>query len=199
MTGRLPQPYPHPPSGLTLTAAATPTAPALLLRPWRPQDAPALVEAYRDPELLRWTSHRMANEADGLRWVGEQERRWAAGDRFCFAVVESGPDGAPGRLAGSAVLKEVVPGAPSAEVGYWTAGPARGRGVAPRALEAVTAWAFDTFRAEGLERVELIHRTDNAASCRVAQKSGYAFAGLLPPAPPAFPLEGHLHVRHAAP
>lgn len=140
----------------------------------------------------------MENEAEALQWVREQERGWTAGQRFCFAVLEADPDGVARRLAGSAVVKEVVPGKPSAEVGYWTAARARGRGVAPRALEALTAWAFDTFRADGLERLELLHQADNAASCRVAQKSGYAFDSFLPAHPPAFPRDGHLHIRHAA-
>ncbi|WP_406461159.1 GNAT family N-acetyltransferase [Streptomyces sp. NBC_01622] len=48
------------------------------------------------------------------------------------------------------VLKDVSPGKSAAEVGYWTASPARGRGVAPRALDAVTDPAFDTFAAARL-------------------------------------------------
>lgn len=51
----------------------------------------------------------------------------------------------------SVVPKSVASG--SAEVGYWTAAQARGRGVAPRALEALTAWSLDAFRADGLERL----------------------------------------------
>ena len=41
----------------------------------------------------------------------------------------------------------------------------------PRALDTLTSWAFDTFEADGLERLELPHQVDNPASCRVAQKS----------------------------
>ncbi len=93
------------------------------------------------------------------------------------------------------VLKEVTSGKPAAEVGYWTAAHARGRGVASRALEALTNWAFDTFEADGLERLELLHQVDNLASCRVAQKSHYDFDTLLPAAPPSFPRDGHLHIR----
>jgi RimJ/RimL family protein N-acetyltransferase len=96
---------------------------------------------------------------------------------------------------GNAVLKYAGPGAPTAEVGYWTAGHARGRGVAPRALQAVTDWAFAGFGDDGLTRLELLHQVDNLASCRVAEKTGYAFSTLLPASPPAFPLDGHLHVR----
>jgi RimJ/RimL family protein N-acetyltransferase len=67
--------------------------------------------------------------------------------------------------------------------------------VAPRALRALTDWAFDTFGDGGLARLELLHQVDNTASCRVARKCGYEFAGTLPAAPPAFPLDGHLHIR----
>ncbi|MFI0816015.1 GNAT family N-acetyltransferase [Streptomyces sp. NPDC021098] len=186
-------------TSVTLTAPATPTAPALLLRPWRPDDVPDLVEAYQDPVLRRWTSRPVTGEADGLAWVRAQRQGWDAGNRFGFAILEEHPDGGPRHLVGDVILKEIAPGTPSAEVGYWTAAPARGRGVAVRALGALTAWAFATFRPDGLQRLELLHQVDNTASCRVAKKSGYDFARVLPAAPPAYPLDGHLHVRCPSP
>lgn len=181
---------------VTLRAAATPTAPALVLRPWCAQDVAALVEAYRDPDLRRWASPSVESADEGLRWVRDQERDWASGTRFGFAVLEEGPE-AP-QVVGHVVLKGAGPGKASGEVGYWTAARARGRGVAPRALETLTAWAFEAFRADGLECLELLHQVDNAASCRVAEKSGYAFGRILPSAPPSYPLDGHLHLRRAA-
>ncbi|KAK1183745.1 GNAT family N-acetyltransferase [Streptomyces sp. NBS 14/10] len=178
-----------------LEAEATSSAPALVLRPWGPADAADLVEVYRDDVLRRWTSSAVDDEAGAARWIQEQQRGWETGDRFAFAVVEARTAASEGRLAGDAVLKNVTSGVPSAEVGYWTAAHARGRGVAPRALRALTDWAFATFAADGLTRLELLHQVDNAASCRVAQKSGYGLATLLPAAPPAFPRDGHLHIR----
>ncbi|MFB6825983.1 GNAT family N-acetyltransferase [Streptomyces virginiae] len=177
-------------TSVTLQAAATPTAPALVLRPWCVDDVAALVEASPDPGPR--------SEEEGLRWVRAQERGWAQGIRFGFAVVEQGSAPSPSppeRLVGNVVLKEVAPGKPAAEVGYWTAARARGRGVAPRALEALTEWSWAAFRADGLERLELLHQVDNLASCRVAAKCGYAYDRTLAAAPPAFPLDGHLHVR----
>ncbi|MDX2592012.1 GNAT family N-acetyltransferase [Streptomyces sp. WI03-4A] len=178
-----------------LHADATPSAPALVLRPWCTEDAAALVEVSRDPALRRWTSLAVENEADALRWVRGQERGWAAGDRFSFAVVEKQPGLPDGRLMGHVVLKEVALGKPSAEVGYWTAAHARGRGVAPRALQALTTWAFDGLRAGTLEHLELLHQAGNAASCRVADKSRYLLDTVLPATPPAFPGQGHRHIR----
>jgi hypothetical protein len=57
---------------------------------------------------------------------------------------------------------------------YWVLPQARGRGVAALALGAVADWAFD---AVGFHRLELDHSTQNAASCRVATKAGFAPEG----------------------
>ncbi|WP_427923258.1 GNAT family N-acetyltransferase [Streptomyces sp. cg40] len=183
---------------VVLHVAATPTAPALVLRPWRLADVPALVEAGRDPVLRQWITSLVDNEVDGARWVREQERGWAARERFAFAVFEAQPGSDQEQLVGNMVLKEVTPGKPAAEVGYWTAAHARGMGVAPRALHAVSEWAFDTLAADGLEWLELLHQVNNLASCRVAEKGRYEFDSVLPAAPPAFPRDGHLHVRRRA-
>jgi GNAT superfamily N-acetyltransferase len=43
-----------------------------------------------------------------------------------------------------------------AEIGYWVVPAARGRGIAPRALVAVSNWAIDEL---GLHRLELQHST----------------------------------------
>lgn len=58
-------------TSVTLGAAATPTAPALVLRPWCVDDVAALVEASPDPGPR--------SEDDGLGWVRAQEWGWAEG------------------------------------------------------------------------------------------------------------------------
>ncbi|WP_327676047.1 GNAT family N-acetyltransferase [Kitasatospora sp. NBC_00458] len=171
------------------TAYDAPAADGLLLRPFRAEDAPALVEIHRDVTLRHFIRSPLTDLDEAVRWVGEQERGRADGTRYAFAV-EAG-DGA---LVADVVLKRGAPGSPAAEVGYWTAAAARGRGVAPRALEALTGWAFETFAADGLVRLDLLHQVDNEASCRVAAKAGYRFEALLPAHPP-YPLDGHLHSR----
>ncbi|MFF2011544.1 GNAT family N-acetyltransferase [Streptomyces sp. NPDC058195] len=185
---------------VTLRAGAAPSAPALVLRPWRGDDVPALVDAFRDPVLHRWAGPALTSPADAERWVRDQERNWAAGSRFGFAVLEVQPHVPEGELAGQVILKKDAGFASrSAQVGYWTAAHARGRAVAPRALEAVTEWAFGAWAPDVLERLELLHQVDNPASCRVADKSRYVLDGVLPPALPAFPREGHLHIRRRSP
>ncbi|GAA3130335.1 RimJ/RimL family protein N-acetyltransferase [Kribbella aluminosa] len=178
-------------SSAFLPVPATPSAPALRLRPWREGDIDQLIELSRDPGLRRYTSTSVDSVADGVRWVQTQESGWVAGRRFSFAVVGDGPS--TERVLGNVVLKEFADDGATAEVGYWTAVHARGQSLAPRALDVLTEWAFGAFAA--LERLVLRHQVDNVASCRVAQKCGFAFDQALVPGPPRFPLEGHLHVR----
>jgi RimJ/RimL family protein N-acetyltransferase len=64
----------------------------------------------------------------------------------------------------------------TAEVGYWTAPAARGRGVAPDAVRAVCRWAFDV---RGLELIEWRAEVGNHASRRVAEKAGFLMEGQL--------------------
>ncbi|MFJ3792363.1 GNAT family N-acetyltransferase [Kitasatospora sp. NPDC090091] len=185
------------------------------MRPFRDEDAPALIGIYRDETLRRFTRTPVTDQAEAARWLELQRRGWAEGHRYSFAVLEPRADRAGGRTGGrddasaddrddapaelvaNVVLKRAEPGGPVAEVGYWTAAAARGRGVAPRALEVLTGWAFAAFAADGLVRLELLHQVDNTASCRVAEKAGYGFRSVLPALPPEFPLDGHLHSRSA--
>ncbi|AZM52963.1 GNAT family N-acetyltransferase [Streptomyces sp. WAC 01529] len=183
---------------LVLHADATPTAPALTLRAWREEDVAALVEGHRGaPADLPAAASAVGNEAEGRHWISVQREGWATGSRYAFAVLETRPDGSEGPLLGHVALKDAAPGRPVAEVGYWTAVRARGRGVAPSALETLTTWAFTTFGPTGLTHLELLHQVTNPASCRVAEKTAYPFTETLPPWPPMYPAEGHRHVRYA--
>ncbi|MCX4967183.1 GNAT family N-acetyltransferase [Streptomyces sp. NBC_00654] len=181
---------------VTLQVDATPSASALFLRPWNDRDAGPLVAAYRDPTLRRWTRLPVESIEDAAEWLALQRRGWETGERLSFAVYEDHSSTGEGRLAGNVVMKRTGPSQESAEVGYWTAAHARGRGVAPRALESLTRWAFGVFMVEGLERLDLLHQVDNLASCRVAEKARYEFHQVLPARPP-FPRDGHLHIRRA--
>lgn len=181
-----------------LLAEPTASAPALKLRPWQPDDAEALAAAHRDPLLRERLLTVLDGEADALRWIDEQRRAWDTGTRYSFAVTELGDIDRP---LGHVVVKrdgQDEGETTSAEVGYWTSPEARGRGIAPRALETVSHWALDPRNELHLARLELRHASGNRASCRVAEKCGYRLRSLLAPQPPAFPEEGHLHQRPAS-
>ncbi|MGW8886754.1 GNAT family N-acetyltransferase [Streptomyces sp. NPDC055749] len=165
---------------------------SLLLRPWRPDDAPALLEAHADPAMRHWLTTRLTSAEEAAGWLAEQREGWAAGSQFGFAVTDSERGGA---LVGNVVLKRAGTVSDTAEVGYWTTASARGRGVASGALRALCDWAASAL--DGLARLELVHQVDNEASCRVAEKCGFAPDGILPAFPPQYPLDGHRHVRPA--
>ncbi|WP_344441762.1 GNAT family N-acetyltransferase [Kitasatospora nipponensis] len=161
----------------------------LTLRPWTDADAAQLHAVAADPELRRRTSLDITSEQDALRWIAATRQAWADGERFAFAVLVDE------RVSGHIVLKR--PGSATAEVGYWTAAHARGRGLAPRAVRALTRWAFAGREGRRPGRIELLHQADNTGSCRVAQKAGYRLESVLPASPPHYPNDGHLHVCHA--
>ncbi|TDV54158.1 GNAT family N-acetyltransferase [Actinophytocola oryzae] len=168
----------------TIRVPATAAGPELVLRPWVAEDAAALVDVYRDPAIRHWIRVAVRDVDQAAAWVAAQQEGWRTGERLCFAVL----DGT--ELVACVVLKKPRT---RPEVGYWTAAAARGRGVASRAVDALSTWAFATFRAT---RLELRHQVDNLASCRVAQKTGFDLHSTILAAAP-YPLDGHLHVRHA--
>lgn len=175
---------------IILSVPQTGSAAVLQLRPWYPEDLPALVAAHRDPALRRWLAHSLADEAEARQWLAVQAAGWDSATRFSFAVVTGEDDRAP---VGHVVVKVGTAGV--AEVGYWTSAHMRGRGIPARALETVSQWALSTQRLVPLTRLDLLHAEDNRASCRVAEKCGYLLRDLLPAAPPAYPTSGHRHVR----
>ena len=64
----------------------------------------------------------------------------------------------------------------TAEIGYWLGEPFWGRGIATRAVRAVTAWAFAT---TSLERLYACVFATNPASARVLSNAGYHFVGRM--------------------
>ena len=181
----------------TLTVPPSATSPGLLLRPWTEQDIPAMVAAYRDPVMRHWLRHPVTTSDEARQII---QARWAdrrAGTGFSFAVLQADADGAPGDLVGGVSIRRLDREADSGEVGYWVVASSRGQGIAPRALDAACEWVFGLPRHRPLERLELIHAVGNDASCRVADKAGFALTAVLPPLLPEFPNDGHLHIRLA--
>jgi RimJ/RimL family protein N-acetyltransferase len=182
---------------IVLRAAADGHQPELLLRPWSPGDAAALLEIYRDPVMAASARRPVETEQAAAAWIAVRVQDWAHGSRLSFAVVQASAAGpaAAGRILANVALKDCVAGRDRAEVGYWTATTARRLGVASAAVLTVTTWAFERFGPRGLARIELLHSLGNNASCRVAQRCGYELTSVLDPYPPDFPEPGHLHTR----
>jgi RimJ/RimL family protein N-acetyltransferase len=138
------------------------------LRAWTPADIPAIVAACQDPEIPRWTLVPSPyGEADARAYLQHVADGWDGDVRASFAVADAADHGA---LLGSAGLQAIDWEQRAADVGYWVAAPARGRGVATRAVELLVTWAFGTV---GLERIELRTNEGNAASQAVAARAGF--------------------------
>jgi RimJ/RimL family protein N-acetyltransferase len=141
------------------------------LRAWRDEDVPALVEACRDPDIVRFT-RVPANYTQAMARIFMEDKRAssARGEEAHFALVAA-PDDA---LLGSVGLHLQSEG--RARVGYFLAAPARGSGMATRAVRLLARWAFDDL---AIRRLELVAATDNVASQRVAERAGFTREGVL--------------------
>jgi RimJ/RimL family protein N-acetyltransferase len=149
--------------------------------------------------MLRWLVRHVADANQAAIQIRELREAWEAGTRYALAIVEH-PDAAGSGDAdrldpiGSVSIRRLDKQFDVAEVGYWVAASARGRSIAPRAVQAALDWAVELWRREPLRRFELLHTVGNEASCRVAQKLGFELAEELPPTV-KWPEPGHLHVR----
>ena len=163
----------RPPSGEVVLPAEPPVleGAGLRLRPYRTDDLEALVAAI-DEETVRWLTHvpwPYTDEA-GRGFLAFAAGSWLANQAH-FAIADAGSDALLGGLNVDIDLPHAV-----GEVGYRVNPEARGRGIAPRAVGLVADWAFGSLR---LARLDLGADTRNAASLRVAARSGFRREGTL--------------------
>jgi len=138
------------------------------LRRFASGDVPAIVAACQDPEIPRWTLVPSPYGADDAHaFLRHMEAGRTAGTRLSLAIADAA---GPARLLGSIALNPIDRRLGAADVGYWLAAPARGRGHATRALELLAGWAF---AALGLTRLELRAQQGNQASQAVAARAGF--------------------------
>jgi RimJ/RimL family protein N-acetyltransferase len=162
------------PSAAALRVAARPEA-DVAIRPYRPGDESALYEAATETirrayPFLPWCRPGYTFQ-EAATYVERQTAAFAGGTQFDF-VIES-PDG---RFLGACGLNQIDTVNRRANLGYWVRSSAMRRGVATRAVREVALWAFAN---TGLNRLEIVVSTRNAASLRVAEKAGAAREGLL--------------------
>ena len=140
------------------------------LRAWEEQDLPWVYEVCQDDDIARWTNIPWPyRESDARALLVLSERGRRMGTAAAFAVT-----GTDGDRLGSAAL--TFGGDGVAEVGYWVAAAARGRGVATAAVETLVTWAFGQL---GIARLELKTASGNQGSDRVAEKAGFEREGVL--------------------
>lgn len=142
------------------------------LRPFHPRDVTDLAAACTDPVTQRFIPgmpHPYTEET-ARWWVTDGAPAAWSGGGSAYAIVDPSTD----RLLGGTGLSQVVPVRGQAEIGYWVAPWARGRGVATAATHALAAHAFAT----GTVRLELLTEQENIASQRVALATGFRYEGV---------------------
>ena len=147
--------------------------PRLTLRPFTAADAP-MVQRLAGARAVADTALNIPHPyPDGAAeaFIATQQEDYAAGVGATFAVVGR----ASGALVGACGIR-ITPRFAHAEMGYWIAEHAWGRGYATEAARAVLGYALG---ALGLHRVFAHHLTRNPSSGRVLQKVGMRREGLL--------------------
>lgn len=146
-------------------AKTSPMTDEPLLRPWRTQDAPALLRHRRSAPDLEKNLPPLADVGQARQAI----ERWA--DEWYFAIVLNGV------AIGSVAVSHLDRTHSTGWFSYWMSPGGRGRGWTARAACTVADWAlFDA--PDPLFRLELGHRTNNPASGRVAARAGFIKEGV---------------------
>lgn len=142
------------------------------LRPPESGDAAAITAAVQDPDIPRFTMVPSPyTVADAVAFIERSTDLWRSGQAAPFVIA----DGATAGLLGSVGLHDLGLDAGPANVGYWVAAEARGRGVATRALRLVARWALEDL---ALPRLDVHVFVENQRSQRVAARAGFTREGV---------------------
>jgi RimJ/RimL family protein N-acetyltransferase len=136
-------------------------------------DTPAVIEACRDPEVIRWT--RVPEDYDertAEEWVSESNRQRERGEGMHLVIADASSDA----FLGSIGIHRINRDEGRCDIGYFLAPWARGRGVMTGAVRLLSRWVFETLP---VERIEITIEPGNVASRGVAERAGYELDGIL--------------------
>ncbi len=147
------------------------TTDRLILRPFTPDDAPAVQTLAGERDIASNTALIPHPYPEGAAeaWIGSHAGAYEAGREVVFAITLR----ETGELVGAIGLT-LVPEHRHAEMGYWIGKPFWGRGYATEAARRVVRFGFDDLE---LHRVQAHCFTRNAASRRVLEKAGLRYEG----------------------
>jgi [ribosomal protein S5]-alanine N-acetyltransferase len=136
-------------------------------------DVASVTAAVQDPEIPRWTTVPSPyGEEEARHWHRIATSGIAGGTDLPTLIVDADSD----ELLGAAGIHGLDPATGRCSAGYWVTAPARGQGVASRAMRLLCRFAFDQL---GVQRIELWIDPENARSLGVAESVGFAREGLL--------------------
>ena len=162
---------------MALTIPTRYTSERLLLRRYRPADAPAYFRMLRENqahlrEFLPSILEAAQNEDDIRAVIAWHIRQWRRGELFIMGMWEKSSR----EYVGEVYLANADWAVPCIEVGYFTVQHQGGKGYASEATRAACRIAFEGL---GVHRVELQCAADNEKSARVASRCGFTLEGRL--------------------
>lgn len=145
------------------------------LRPCQVSDAPAIYEAAIESiehvsRWMPWLTPAYTLE-DTQEWTREAEADWESEKRYEFVIIDS----RNGTLCGVCGLNQINAVDLVCNLGYWVRRSKLRQGVATAAVRLLKWFGLED---RGLGRLEIVVADGNAASRRVAEKSGAIYEGI---------------------
>jgi RimJ/RimL family protein N-acetyltransferase len=135
-------------------------------------DIDAITDAAQDPEVPRWTTLPSPyTRTHAEEFVARSAKWWDAASELTWGIRRDD------RWIGMIGLHRIELGG-SAEIGYWMAKQARGKGYLTEAARAVVDFGFAPYGL-GLARIEWRAVAGNVPSARTARRLGFRYEGLL--------------------
>ena len=145
----------------------------VMLRPWRPEDAPSIARHADDPQVaanLRDVfpcPYQLSDAEEFIRLGRAAEPEQAI---FRAIVVDGQAVGSVALTRGTDVCRR------SAELGYWLGRAFWGRGIMTKAVEEMCRTGFEAWDIVRIYAEPFAH---NAGSRRVLEKAGFALEGVM--------------------
>jgi len=153
------------------------TAQSILLRPYQTSDAPAFSRSAIEsaPVAGRWLNWCTPDydETRAARYIRDAEADRLCKRAYSFGIFQSGAEGAH---FGGVALNRIDWSARCANLGYWVATRASGRGLGYQAAAMACRFGFEQL---GLARIEILIEVGNAPSRAVALRIGASSEGIL--------------------
>ncbi len=145
--------------------------PRLLIRRFQSSDAPTLVAYRNDPEVAKFQSWEMIDEALARQFIAETvaDDPGVSGSGFQFAIERKSVSQHIGDHIGDLYLRTLDWDARQAELGYTLTRQAQGNGYASEAVAALLEYCFATLN---LHRVVAIAALANSSSIKLAERLG---------------------------
>ena len=144
-----------------------------ILRPYREGDEKTLARNLNDSDVSRFMSimNYPYKIKDANQWINHCMKMYEVKNKKEIVLAIDINKEVIGAVGLHDISKDH-----KAEIGYWITKKYQGRGIASKAVKEVTNFGFHTFK---LKRITAHIFSENKASVRVVEKSGYKFEGVL--------------------